>query len=206
MNLLDIMMMKRPAIKSGPTFRSVGTAVAGSNPTVGTPPGFQAGDLLVLAGTGGQNAYSLPAGWSNGESAGNAPREALFYKFATGSETSVSVSNGGGSGQIVMLAYSGVTALDVLGTRKTASTATASTNSLTTSVPNALVISLFSEDTTGTVPGTVTGTTIRYADNTTGRSLVVVDEIQAVAGASTSRSCTFGLAASNAGFSAAFKP
>lgn len=188
------------------SFVAAGTAQGGSAPTVPLPAGWQQNDLLVLAGTGGQSAYSAPAGWSTGVASASAPRQALFYKFAGASESSVAVTGGGAAGQMVMLAWRNVNTLDVNGTIKLTNSTTASTNSLTTTIDNDLVISIFSEDATGTTPGSVTGTTIRYADNTVGRSLVVVDETLASHGATTSRSCVFGSSANNAGFSISFSP
>ena len=157
--------------------------------TPGMPAGFAAGDLLVVVGaTGASSPWSSPPA---GYTASNAITSiGLWYKIATGSETTPTVECGGAASPAsacVILAYTGVngTPLDVQNASiATGSSPTATTTSLTTTAADDLIISVWA--TPSNVITADANTTSRVS-NTTQRSFTVADEIQASAGASTAR-------------------
>jgi hypothetical protein len=114
----------------------------------------------------------------------------VFTKTATGSESSVSVSTVSAAG--VMLAYRGISALDVVGAYASNSFAT---TSVTTTAADDLVISIYrvSSGSSFTWTATPSGTTSRVnqaAVASTNNGLLIVDEDKATAGATTARAAT----------------
>jgi len=184
----------------GITFISVGTAAINANPTVTLPPIYQSGDLLVIAavsGTaGGTGQFTTPAGWSLGVSSSAAPKIALFYKVATGSESSVELSGGtNGRSQAVMLSYRNVNAtpLDVAGTVANGTSASATTNTLTTVTNLSMVVSLFTiTATNASFTGYPSVATVRFdgSSNANAYPILVADEIKTPAGLTTARVAT----------------
>lgn len=169
----------------------------GTKATAVLPTGHTSGDLLIIHGASNAT-FSTPAGWTaavlNG-SATNRGSVSVWYKIDGGSETNVDVTTASSTAQVVMLAYRNIngTPLDVLGTATTTNTTSSSTTSLTTTTANDLVVSFWSMN-----PLTVTGITapgsvnLRLQSDPTSslNGLMIVDENQTIAGATTSRSWT----------------
>jgi hypothetical protein len=194
-----------PAAATGWAFRSVGSVGTNTNPVAGMPAGFAAGDLLVIVGVSGA-AFTDPAGWTIWRNGGANPRLSAWYKISSGGETAVTVTNSNSSSQVIMLAYSGINAtpLDLLGTANT----TLTTTSLTTTVANDLVISIFGNSTTAdTWTSTPASTNVRYNGGGVvgARSMLIVDELKTTAGATTTRTAVANSAGSIAADAAAFK-
>ena len=175
-------------------FIAAGTVATGANPTVTLPSGWASGDLLVLWG-GSNSNFTSPAGWTVplNHTATN-PRAIFAYKFATGGETSLSLTNSGTSTSAVMLAYRNISAVDVTGTVNTGSSTSPATTSLTTTVPDDLVVSCYSNNSnTSPFTGTPASTNVRVnfdGTATSTRPLLIVDENKSTAGATTSRIAT----------------
>lgn len=194
------------AAATGWSFVAAGTAATGTNPSVGTPAGFAANDLLIICGASG-SSWTAPAGWTVGRTNAVGPRLSFWYKIATGAEGAEALTNGSTASIAVMLAYRGVNAtpLDVLGTSNT----TLTTTSLTTTVANDLVISLYATSTNAdTWTSTPASTTVRFNSGGTAavRALLVVDELKAAAGATSTRTATAATGGTLASDAISFKP
>lgn len=101
------------------TFVSVGSIASGSGSiTVGVPSSYSSGDLLLLICESANQTISAPSGWTeigSQESQGTGTagavggvRLAVFYKFASSSESSVTVSDSGNHTGGIMVAFRGV--------------------------------------------------------------------------------------------------
>ena len=174
------------------SFVAAGTAGTGVNPTVGVPTGYAASDLLIIFVTSTVTP-TTPTGWTGIVNYAVVPRLFACYKIATASESSVTITAANSTTNAVMLAYRGASGYDVIGTGSNASSTTISTNSLTTTKANDFVISFYGGTAaslnTWTAPAS-TNTRFNVSSNGTVRGLLIVDELQASAGASTSRTAT----------------
>lgn len=103
----------------GPTFVARGTAVAGTaGITVGMPSGFQSNDILVLMLETAGQFVADPSGWTNfafiggaGTGGGtNGVATMMWWKRATGSETTVAVADSGDHQNAAVSAYRGCVA------------------------------------------------------------------------------------------------
>ena len=171
------------------SFVGAGTAASGNPATLTVPSGYAAGDLLLIFATTTGGA-STPTGW---EVVTNASVNTIIYsKIATNSESSVVYSSGGSASSAVMLAYRGVGYVDVVGTNSSGTNLTPTTNSLTTRFANDWVISFYSTNNTAATITAPASTTQRSNQSPTGttRGLLIADESQALAGASTTRAAT----------------
>lgn len=176
------------------SFVSAGTVATGVNPTVTLPSGWATNDLLVLWG-GSNGNFTSPVGWTVplNHTATN-PRAIFAYKLASSGETSLSLTNGGSATSAVILAYRNISAVDVTGTVNTGTSTSPVTTSLTTTVPNDLVISAYSNSSnTAQFTGTPASTTVRVnfdGTATSSRPILVVDENKTTAGATSTRTAT----------------
>ena len=188
------------------SFQSAGTVATGGSPVVDLPPTYSVGSLLVLVGVSSAN-FTNPGGWTQVTINQGNNNISIWYKFATASESSVTLSASSSTTKGVMLAYLAISAVNVVGTVNSTTSTTITTNSLTTTVPDALVISVFAIR-QGTAQTIIAGTgyTARVTSSgvTTTVSLIVGDENQATAGATTARTATATLSALNDGFSVSF--
>lgn len=98
-----------------PSFRAAGTYASSAGASVGMPAGLTAGDLLIIVAESGNQNINTPAGFNslgsaigNTGTAGTSNRIDVFWKIATGSETTTSI--GGPSNHISAqsFAFSGV--------------------------------------------------------------------------------------------------
>ena len=175
-------------------FVAAGAVGNDTNPTLTVPAGYTAGNLLVIAVCSGA-AVSTPAGWSALITSTASPRMYLFYKISSASESSVVLTASSNQTSGVMLCYkgNGSAPADVTGTEKTGSSTSPATNSLTTT-GNDLVISIYGiakTANTWTSPAS-TNERVKYDATASYGGLLVVDEIQISAGASTVRTATLG--------------
>jgi hypothetical protein len=173
------------------SFVGAGAVAVGNAPTVAVPAGVVAGDALLLFVTTAGVAPTAPTNWTVISSS---PTESLIYfKIATSSETSLTLNNIGNGGLSVMLAYRGVGYVDVIGTPTTASSSAATPNSVTTRFANDWIISFYTNNplngASWTTPASTTQRAIQASTGTI-RGLLLVDEAQAVAGASAARTST----------------
>jgi hypothetical protein len=172
------------------SFVGAGTVAAGASVTLDIPAGVVAGDLLLLL-TANSGGGTLPTNWTV---VTNASSTSIIYsKIATSSESSIVFSTGSGSAISVIIAYRGVGYVDVIGTTSTSSSTTPTTNSLTTRFANDYVVSFYTNTATApkiwTAPASTTQR-VNQSNTLTARGILVADELQALAGASTARVAT----------------
>jgi hypothetical protein len=190
------------------SFVAAGSTVAGPNPTVPVPAGYAAGDLFILFVAAG--IVTTPTGWTllAGTTLGTATQ--IYYKGANASESSVSVSVANAATLSGMVAYRGVNTFDVqMASFNTSASATSlATSSITTTQTNDYVISYYANgtgvNTWGSAPAS---TTSRVSVNSTAtiRGVLLVDEVQASAGATTARTATITSSSTLSAFSFAIK-
>jgi hypothetical protein len=170
------------------SFVNAGTIGTTGTATVGVPAGVVAGDLLLIL-VSSSGSSSTPTGWTLVTNASLAT--VVFSKIATSTESSVDVNTGASNGVAVMVAYRGVGYVDVVGTISSGNSTSPTTNSLTTRFANDWILSFYSQSanpSTWTAPASTTERVNRTP--TTSRGFLLVDESQAVAGASTTRTAT----------------
>lgn len=204
------------------SFVAAGTGVfGGSNSvTLTWPTGYAVGDLLVAAytwdGTNSPITSGTPSGWTQLILQSNALSGVyILYKIATStSEATFAVTSSGFELVGQSFAYRGMDAVTPIdGTAVTStvgSGASLATNTLTTTVANDWVVSVWGD---GSVSGTsvlamaAPGTTLRGSANMvlgTNAGFYVGDEVQATAGTSTARTLTETGATTNSITSVAF--
>jgi hypothetical protein len=176
-------------------FVAAGTVAQSSNPTVAVPAGYAAGDTLIIV-TVSTVTTTTPTGWTLLSAQGSGNFITIFYKTATASESSVTLTNASVA-TAVMIAYRGVGSLTPVATYSTATSSTAiTTNTLTTPLANSYVLSIYACSSsaaaiTWTAPASTTAEVISNPPRGTGISgLLIVDESQATAGTSTARTAT----------------
>lgn len=179
------------------SFVAAGAVVTGNNPLVPLPTGWAVNDLLIIH-ISADVSSTTPSGWTLLVNQGTtAPKYQIFWKIATSSETSVGLGMTSTVNQCVMVAYRGASGIDVVSSGVLATSATTiSTNSLTTSQANEYVVSFYGA-TTGVETWTAPVSTISRVDDAgTGShyAMLIVDELQTAAGASTSRTATLSTA------------
>lgn len=189
------------------SFVAAGSAGTGANPTAALPSGWATGDLLVVCGTS-NGTWSGLSGWNTLVNNNTGSRLLVSWKVATSGETALSLTNNGGDSLCVMVAYrNGAPALDVAGTLNTSGDSTPDTLSLTTTVADTLVISVYGSTSNNiTWSSAPSGTTARATVyNGTTSLLLLADEVQTAVGATTARSATASNTFSCETFAAAFK-
>lgn len=191
------------------SFVAASAVVTGANPTVSVPVGYQESDLLIIITTG-TAAPTAPVGWTLRAAQGAGTFTTVYTKFAIGLETSVALTIVGTTTKAVMLCYRGVSATNIIGTFGTSATTSVATVSQTTTQPNDYVISIFAGAAAAgqgsiTAPASTTSR-LNSGGSSTINSLLVVDELQATAGASTARTATFSGASTLASLSISIIP
>jgi len=173
------------------SFVAAGAVVTGANPTVAVPAGYAEKDLLVIVTTGTATP-TTPAGWTSRGAQGLGVFLTIFYKFASGTESSVTLTVAGATTKAVMLAYNGVSAADTITAFGTATGTSVATAALSTTYVNEYVISVFAGNTaaaTWTAPASTT-TRVNSSPTATVNGLLIVDEAKAASGAGTARTAT----------------
>lgn len=200
---------------SGWQFIGAGSVATGASPTVPLPSSWAQNDLLVIVAHAAGNVQTTLSGWSVAVAnlGGTSCRMSVFYKVAGASESSVAL---GGSTQsstrATMLAYRGINTLaplDVVGTMANSNGSSLTTNSLTTTTANDLVISVFGTKSSGT--GTLTmdanlDERVNVGSTSTLSGLAIGDELKVSAGATTARTTTWSLSNTWAAIAVSFKP
>lgn len=170
---------------------------AASTASVEVPSGIQNGSLLfVVCGTivSTFSAGYAPTGWTAVYSASQSLN--AWYRISDGTETTVSISNPGGYIKAACIAYDKPSLFDVASTYKTVGNATSiSTNTLTTSIVDELVISFYNgwgSSASWTAPSS---TNSRINSSVVAGfydfpGLLIVDENKATAGTTTARTGT----------------
>jgi hypothetical protein len=179
------------------TFVGAGSVVVGVNSSIPIPTGYAVGDLLLLVCENGTNtAITTPSGWTL-LSFQNASRGfSIFYKFAVASQTAPFVTFANGASVGVIVAYRETTAVDTISayTSGTSTVLTMPTATLTTANNNEFVISIYGWSQLFTANATPSGSTtsrVNWSSSAgTTNGLLIADELQATAGASTPRSAT----------------
>jgi hypothetical protein len=179
------------------SFVAASPVVTGSNPTVTVPAGVQGGDLLLII-TCGTATASLPTGWTRVYTQGAGQFITVQYKYAASPESSVSVLIAGSSSKVVMIAYRGAGAYEIVPTATTGSGTSATTPTLTTTYANDYVLSIVSRFAGVSTLSTPAGTTNRVNSSSTSTvtGLSISDELKAATGVSTARSSTLSLSGS----------
>jgi len=177
------------------TFIGAGTVGLKNNPTVTVPTGYAAGDLLVIFITSSVTP-TTPTGWTLKTSFTTSPQYYIYTKTATSSESSVTITANVTTAAAVMTCYRNVntSSFDAISTAKnSASTISLSTNTLTTTAANDLILNIYF--TTGVNGSWVAplGTNVEVSTISTNldRNILIVDELQASIGTSTARTGTF---------------
>lgn len=187
------------------SFVGAGTVQTGSSVTLAVPTGVVAGDLLLIISTS-VGSTSAPTNWTVVTNSTNAT--AILSKIATSSESSVVVGIGSTAASAVMVAYRGVGYVDVIGTTSSGTSTSPATNSLTTRFANDWVLGFYSVTNgtavTWTAPASTTAR-VNQAGSNSFRGILLVDETQAVAGASTARTATLSTSRSWASIAIALK-
>jgi hypothetical protein len=174
------------------SFVAASPIVTGTAVTVAIPTGYAAGDLLVLIIIQDTTTPATPTGYTRANATTNSPRITTFYKIAGASESSVVTTSSAATA--TMLAYRGVNAtpIDIIGTATT-NISSITTASQTTTKANDFVISFYAATqnvlATWTAPSSTT-TRINQGATSTIRGLLIVDELKATAGATTTRTAT----------------
>lgn len=176
------------------SFVAASAVVTGANPTVVLPSGVVEKDLLLLITTGTATP-TTPAGWTQRSAQGNNNFLTIIFKFATGTEAaSVALTQAGASTNAVILVYRGASAIDTVSgfTNNAAGTSLAPGQTGNTQ-PNDCEITVYAaNNVAGTWGAAPSPTTSRVSSNpnATVNGLLIVDETQAAAGASTARTGT----------------
>lgn len=192
------------------SFVGAGSAGLGVNPSASVPAGVQAGDLLVIWGVSGSGS-----GWSNAGGSWatlanyttNGPNVVCAWKIAGASESAVAFTNNHTGANVIMLAYRNSAGVDVGGSVVyAASNSNSTTTTLTTTSAGDLVLSMYGSNSTSTVFTAPAGvnTRVNFQDGVY-RSMLIVDEIQAAAGSTTSRTATLSGSSNNTNYAASFK-
>lgn len=213
-----------------PFLVGIGASLSSSTSAVSVsyPADIISGDFIVLATIGANQASATPSGWTHlGSSVGTGPAGTaggicidLYYKFATGSETSSqTVADSGDFTAGLMVAYRNVSSSSPIDNYSTAIAATASTAvscpSVTTSSDNCLIVNFVASDVdstgsrlSGWTNANLTGITERFDNGTTqgsGGGLGIAQGPLATAGASGVTTAILSAAATQALFTIAIK-
>ena len=181
----------------------------GLNPTVPVPSGYASGDILIIVSVSG--TLTTPTGWTLIGT--NNAWATAYYKVASASESSVAMTGGTATNETVMLCYRGLIGFDSSSTPVNNTTAGTSvtTNTLTTTAANDLVVSVYGANIVGsptfTAPGSTTSrVNIPGVSGAGGNfALLVVDEKQASVGTSTTRTAALSSSDVNGALSFSFK-
>jgi len=175
------------------TFVAASAVVTGDNPTVAVPAGYAEKDLLIIVTTGTATP-ATPSGWTASKVQGSNGFLTILTRFATSSESSVTLSLLGTTTSAVMLAYRGASAIDTISgiTNTTSGTSLAPGQTGNTSTNDCEISVWVADNIAGTWGAAPSPTTSRVTSNPTTavNGIFVVDETQAASGASTARTAT----------------
>jgi hypothetical protein len=173
------------------SFVAAGAVDISANATAAVPAGIEKNDLLLIVTTGTATP-TTPAGWTQLAAQGSGQFLTVLFKFASASESNVSLTQSGATSKVVMVAYRGAGGVEVLPAFTAGTSTTPTPNTVTTTYSNDYVISLYACATTATTFTANASTTSRVnsASDASRRGLLIADELQAAAGVSTARAAT----------------
>jgi hypothetical protein len=149
------------------------------------PGATTAGNLLIATATSNLATDLDIAGWSRAASFGLATATAdIFYRIATGTETTVTVTGGNTVTKIHAYEYSGLAnpaIIDVVGALSNGSGVTATTKSVTTQYANTLLIAVIAAQGSVTAPSFVAPFNILQTDAATIRLMDAEQIVSAAA-------------------------
>jgi hypothetical protein len=193
------------------SFVAAGAVATGANPTVAVPAGITANDLLILV-TCGSAAPTAPTGWLLLSTQAVGRFLTIYYKYTSGTESSLALVQAGTITKAVMIAYRDAGAFQLVPAYTSATSTTATPNTVTTTYANAYVTSIYAMGNDPVFGGnfwTPNGsTTSRVNSNSTinRAGLLIADELQASTGASTARSATLSQSQAWTSIAIAFVP
>jgi hypothetical protein len=173
------------------SFVGSGTVQTGSNPTLDVPAGVVAGDFLILITTG-TTTPTTPTNWAFIANTSGSRFLTFYAKVASASESSLALTLTGTTSKAVMVAYRGVGWVDAANANGGLTGTSAVTTSITTRFANDYVLSIYANNistATFTAPASTT-TRINSSSTASVNGLLLVDELQAAAGATTVRTAT----------------
>lgn len=175
------------------SFVGAGTVQTGANSTVDVPAGIAVGDALLIV-TSGTATPTTPTNWTSIYAQGSGRFITVFLKIATASESSVALTQSGTSSKAVMIAYRGTSYFDVVGGLNTGTSTSPATTSQTTRFANDYVVSFYATQlnatpSTWTAPASTTSR-VNSGNSASITGMLIVDELDAVAGATTARTAT----------------
>lgn len=189
------------------SFVAASSVYTGVSPNVSLPVGYAAGDMLFIVCTSTSTPSDI-SGWT--KLAQNAGQYiTIYYKTASSSEfTPVAVPVFSSTSKTVVLAYRDMGSLDVLGSFSIGTSTSATTTSLTTTTNNDFVLSIYActnSTATFTEP-TSTNSRVNSASTNLVKGLLIVDELQATADATTTRTATLSASRAWSAVGVSFKP
>lgn len=190
----------RQQVPTSIAFVDAGTVAVGNNATI-TLPTYQAGDLLIVLATG-NSTWTNPTGWTSIANSSASPTMMMAWKIAGASESNLTTLGGGtgGAACIVSYRYVNTSAVDVSSSITSASGATSITSSsITTTIANDWVLTFYIAGNQASAVGWTapasTTTRVNFKTGTTGNRFLLVDEVKAIAGATTTRTGTYAVSA-----------
>jgi hypothetical protein len=191
------------------SFVGAGAVSTGANSTVAVPAGIAAGDTLLIVTSGTTPTPTTPTDWVSIYAQGSLRFLTVFLKIATASESSVTLVQSGTSSKAVMLAYRGTSYFDVVGTVATGTSTSPATTSQTTRFANDYVVSFYATQlnatpSTWTAPASTTSR-VNSGNSASIAGMLIVDELQAAAGASATRTATLSSSTAWSAISISFK-
>jgi len=192
------------------SFVDAGTVAVGNSQTI-TLPSYQAGDLLIVLGTG-NSSWAVPTGWTSIGINAISPTLLMAYKIAGASESNLSGIGGGTGGAACIVSYRYVNSspINVSSAITSASGAlTITSSSITTTIANDWVLTFYAAGNQASAIGWIapasTNTRVNFKTGTTGNRFLLVDEVKATAGATTTRIGTYAVSANLKVISTAIK-
>ena len=175
------------------SFVAASAVVTGANPTVAVPTGFAAGDLLIINVTSNNSATSTPSGWTAVATQVGSQSITVFWKYAITGQTSVALTNASATTKAVMLAYRSAVGFEIVPAFTTGTGTSATPNNVTTTQTNGYIVRIYADVSgaaaTWTAPASTTSR-VNSASTTTVQGLLIVDELQAAIGVTTTRTAT----------------
>ena len=188
------------------SFVASGAVATGANATVSVPAGYAEGDLLLIISTGTAASTIAAAtypGWTRIANQGAGQFISVHAKVASSAESAVTLTQAGTTSKAVMVAYRGCGWYDVIASFTTSGGSSIGTATQTTGFANDYVVSIYaatSSARTWTAPAATT-TRQNSAPTAAVNGLLVVDELQAAAGATAVRTASLGVATTSSAVS-----
>jgi hypothetical protein len=192
-----------------PTFIGASPAVASNTPTVSVPAGVTAGDFLILVTAswsvfGGDRIPNVPSGWTLAKFESQGQYLTILFKTATANESAVTLNFTVGDASLqsraVMLAYRSTAGFDpqpnpayTYGNYANET----KPNIAITDFANEVVITFYAYQSSGDTLTPPSGTNVRVNASviyttSSAPGILIIDELQAIAGQSTPRVATKG--------------